>query len=336
MKNVLKRIAIIVIVILAVVAVSAGIAYVATNGDYRPPATVDTDPTLPQITLGSHAFHSETFGSPENPTLVVLHGGPGGDYRYLLNLQVLADDYFVVFYDQRGSGLSTRVEANTLTTQDMIDDLDLFVEHYSPDQPIYLIGHSWGAMLAAGYIGQHPEKVAKVVLAEPGALTDAAMEQFLAHFSSILDVDFMLSVVPVFFEALHIADAQERADYIAGRTSSMWENDPANPYHCPGVNHERLVWRSGAAASDAILANARHADGTPDLSILSENAHNFTNPVLFLASACNAWLGEDLQRQQAALFPVAEVVVIENAGHNMFIDNPEASLAAVRAYFNES
>jgi len=55
---------------------------------------------------------------------------------------------------------------------------------------------------------------------------------------------------------------------------------------------------------------------------------------LFLASECNTWLGEDTQQIHANLFPNAEVKVIQNAGHYMFNDNLEESLAAVRAYFN--
>ncbi len=333
MNTVLRRIAFSIAIIFVVLIGVTVLGYTMTNGDYSLPATVDMDASLPQIMLGGKNFHSETFGDRSNPTLIVLHGGPGADYRYLLDLRVLADTYFVVFYDQRGSGLSSRVDAETLTTQDMIDDLDLFVDHYSPDKQVYVIGHSWGAMLASAYVGQHPDKVAKLVLAEPGALTNETMGQFEQHFSSVIDADFILSVVPIMFESLHIADAGERADYFAGRTSALWESDAKNPYHCPSTVLKHLSWRAGSAVSNAILASTKTLNGTTDVSILSENAHRFIHKVLFLASACNTWLGEDLQRQHAALFLSAEVVVIKNAGHYLFNDNLDDSLKAVRAYF---
>ena len=63
--------------------------------------TVDDDSSLPSITFDGYTFHSETFGNPENPIVVALHGGPGGDYRYMLPLEELSDDYFVIMYDQR-------------------------------------------------------------------------------------------------------------------------------------------------------------------------------------------------------------------------------------------
>ena len=334
MSKILKALALGFTLLIAITLIGFIIAFLSTDGDYTIPETVDHDPLVPGIELNGIKFHSETFGDSENPMLIVLHGGPGADYRYLLDLQVLADQYFVVFYDQRGSGLSTRIGAETLTVQDMINDLDLFVEHYSPDNPIYLIGHSWGAMLASGYVGQYPDKVVKVVLAEPGGLTNETMAQFMDNFASTMDMDLMLKIVPVWFESLHIADSENRADYFSGRTASIWGSDAENPYQCPGQSETYPSWRSGSAVSNGILANARAVDGTLDVSVLSQNVNRFTLPVLFLASECNTWLGEDLQRQHTVLFPSAYVVVIENAGHYMFNDNLEESLVAIRAYFN--
>lgn len=71
--------------------------FVSTNGSYSVPATVADDPTLPSVTIDGVTFHAETFGDSNNPVVVVVHGGPGGDYGYLLNLRALSDDYFVVF-----------------------------------------------------------------------------------------------------------------------------------------------------------------------------------------------------------------------------------------------
>ena len=78
------------------------------------PRTVTEDLTLPAIEMNGARFHVQTFGNPANPVIVFLHGGPGGDYRSLLALgerhngYSLADDYFLVYWDQRGSGLSER------------------------------------------------------------------------------------------------------------------------------------------------------------------------------------------------------------------------------------
>jgi proline iminopeptidase len=85
--------------------IAAGLAaifvlfYILTIGQYVVAETVEQDSSIPHITLEGATFHAETYGDPENPVVIVVHGGPGGDYRSLLSLQALADQYFVVFYD---------------------------------------------------------------------------------------------------------------------------------------------------------------------------------------------------------------------------------------------
>ena len=51
---------------------------------------------------------------------------------------------------------------------------------------------------------------------------------------------------------------------------------------------------------------------------------------LFLG-ACSS-LGADWQRRHAELFLDARIQEIPEAGHQLFFDNPEASLEALRAY----
>src|SRR5262252_8407662 len=80
------------------------------------PPTVAEDRALPASEMNGSRFHVETRGDPSKPVIVMLHGGPGGDYRSLLRLSdrfegySLADDYFLVYWDQRGAGLSERVD----------------------------------------------------------------------------------------------------------------------------------------------------------------------------------------------------------------------------------
>src|SRR3954465_10264209 len=88
------------------------------------PRTVVEDPTLPQIQINGTRLHAESFGDPTAPTVMVLHGGPGSDYRSLLNLKALANDgYRVVFWDQRGAGLSQRHDGSSYTLTGYLADL---------------------------------------------------------------------------------------------------------------------------------------------------------------------------------------------------------------------
>ena len=84
-------------------------SYLGFAGQFLVPATTTDDPALPSRNIAGYRYHLEVFGLPTRPVVIVLHGGPGGDYRSLLPLRPLSDDYQLVFYDQRGSGLSPRV-----------------------------------------------------------------------------------------------------------------------------------------------------------------------------------------------------------------------------------
>ena len=95
------------------------------------PKTVTGDASIPAIDMNGARFHAETFGTPTDPMVVMLHGGPGADYRSMLNAKALANDgYFVIFYDQRGSGLSQREDKNRYSIQLMLDDLGAVISHY--------------------------------------------------------------------------------------------------------------------------------------------------------------------------------------------------------------
>jgi proline iminopeptidase len=112
------------------------------------PPTVAEDATLPAIEMNGSRFHLETFGNPANPVIMFLHGGPGSDYRSLLRLAErhngysLADEYFLVYWDQRGTGLSKRHDKDVLTIATYTNDLDSLVNRYSPGKPVLLIGES--------------------------------------------------------------------------------------------------------------------------------------------------------------------------------------------------
>lgn len=299
------------------------------------PRTVADDPALPRVELGGVLLHAEAHGDPEAPVVVVIHGGPGGDYRNLLVLKALADDYRVVFYDQRGTGLSARVPDGELTFESSLDDLDRVVRHYGGGEPVRLVGHSWGGMLAAYYASRHPERVARVAMAEPGVLTTRELQDFVADMQPSLDLALLGHVGAAWLETLRVWGPDDHAaqDYFIGRVmQAPGDQNPMNRYWChgqaPAAAHE--VWRVGAAAQQAVLSSATQPDGT--LALPPLDAERYDRPALFIASACNAWIGEARQREHAAMFPRGRVVVIEDAGHLMFTDQPEQSLAVLREY----
>lgn len=314
------------------------VLYFAHSGDYEVPATTADDPSLPAIELDGYRFHAQTFGDPRNQTVLVLHGGPGGDYRSILPLADLADEYHVVFYDQRGAGLSPRVSAEQLTVDRYIEDVHLFVREFSPVSPVALIGHSWGAMLASLYIGTHPENVAKAVLAEPGFLDHEHMQIYnertgMANLRPSRAV--MASMTAAWAESLHVdgPDDQARSDYLMGRFfTTPIADHPLGGYYRDGdiANAAGESWRFGALAARAVPESGMDENGR--LRDLAAGVDRWAGTALFIAGSENSIIGPDHQRSQTARFPRARLAVIEGAGHTMFGEKPEESLRVVREY----
>ncbi|MCA9658033.1 MAG: alpha/beta fold hydrolase, partial [Myxococcales bacterium] len=272
---------------------------------------------------------------PANPTVIVLHGGPGGDYRNLRALEALADDYFVVFYDQRGTGLSPRVPSAELTFDGSIDDLHRVVLHYGGGSPVALIGHSWGGMMAAYYATRRPEFVARAALAEPGVLTDAELAEFMDLMRPKLSPGLLWYLAGALLQSLRVRgpDRDASRDYLVERMMhAPGEGNALNRYWCDGQAPAAAseMWRVGARAMQAIQAETRKPDGGVRMPPLDPSA--YTGELLFIASRCNTLIGVERQRSHAAMFPSARVAIIEDAGHLMFTDQPEASLDVLRRY----
>lgn len=98
-------------------------------------------------------------------TLVVLHGGPGFSMDYLAaDLEPLARKHTLIFYDQRGTGRSTLVsDAAALDAQRFAEDLEALRRHFGLER-LALLGHSWGAGVAALYAARHRERVARLII----------------------------------------------------------------------------------------------------------------------------------------------------------------------------
>lgn len=337
--KVVKTLGKIVLILVVVLVALFAAGYLLTIGEYNVPETVAQDPSLAQINIDGYSYHAEKYGDPANPVVISVHGGPGGDYRSILTLQALADEYYVVFYDQRGAGLSPRVNPEEITLESTISDLDSVVDHFGKGQKVNLVGHSWGAMLASAYLGRYPQKIDHVVLAEPGFLNSEFAEEWTAGTQMRFSPGVLYYFLKTKLESLHVREPDDQAadDYF-GHQINLYQGDdhPQASYYCQGDKpNENVSWRFGAAAANAISQEAVDQEGNFDIN-LADGVDQFEQKVLFITGECQQLIGADFQSRQMALFPSAELVVIPNAGHEMFFENPEASVEAVRAYLNAS
>lgn len=293
--------------------------------------TVTEDNSLPRFTLSDGTIlHLETFGDPDSTMLLVLHGGPGGDYEGLSVLQTLSNHYFVVLFDQRGSGLSQRLPIEELTPPKFIEDIDEIVNTYSNNKPIYLLGHSWGGALATYYVQQHPEKVAKLLLAEPGACYGAAAE--VANTTAFIFSSYGLHEMLNSGSYLSFDN-----DNIADYRMSVFVNSDVGDYRdfaSPEELQELSFTRFGFFAGYAVNDWQGNFDGTYDYDFTSGIKENYFGETLILASDKSQRLGYDFQLQyHVPKFNNCAITKIENEGHFFIELNPELALPLIDAFF---
>jgi len=110
----------------------------------------------------------------------------------------------------------------------------------------------------------------------------------------------------------------------------------ANPgYWCNQTPPESVQgWRFSYDAYQNVAASVFDENGEQISAI--EGIERFENEVLFMAGSCNTVIGEEFQRKQMEYFPSARLVIIEGSGHELFAEQSQQSIAAVREYLGQS
>lgn len=95
--------------------------------------------------------------------LVLLHGGPDFDHGYLLpDMDLLSDAFRLIYYDQRGRGKSAG-KPEDVSIESEVKDLE-GLRKYLRLEPLAVLGHSWGGLLALEYALRHPERMSHLIL----------------------------------------------------------------------------------------------------------------------------------------------------------------------------
>ena len=134
-----------------------------SHGDGRVNAVPD-DSGLIEIDREGHRVYYERYGHADE-TLLVLHGGPGGNSDLMRIFGSLSTPSLqVVMWDQLGGGKSDRPDDDSLwTTSRFVNEVDALREKLGLGQ-VHLLGQSWGGMLSLSYVLEHPEAVKSLVL----------------------------------------------------------------------------------------------------------------------------------------------------------------------------
>ncbi len=112
--------------------------------------------------------------------VVFLSGGPGFEVDYMVPVaDFVPASYQRIFYEQRGTGRSriAKMTAENMTIRHVVADLEALRVQLKQER-LFLVGHSWGGMLAMAYAAAHPDRIDKMILIGPGGPTLEFAEWF--------------------------------------------------------------------------------------------------------------------------------------------------------------
>lgn len=135
--------------------------------------------------------------------VLIVHGINDHKGRYVLLQEDLAKAGYTGFaFDQRGFGLSGGKRTDVARYQDYHDDLCAILELIRaeyPNEKIFLLGHSLGALISATYCIDHPGLVDGLILSSP-AFKVPSLPFYLEGLRTLLY--FLMPKVPIPYPSL--------------------------------------------------------------------------------------------------------------------------------------
>ncbi len=126
------------------------------------------------------------FAMGRGPTIVLLHGAGSSVQHWLPTARWLAREHRVVLVELPGHGLSPMPQPITLERAAEALDLALAAES---KEPVVLVGHGVGGLVAAAEALEHPERVRALVLVETALKPQLEGEERRERLESI-DLDY--------------------------------------------------------------------------------------------------------------------------------------------------
>ncbi|HAT32310.1 MAG TPA: alpha/beta hydrolase [Janthinobacterium sp.] len=213
--------------------------------------------------------HLRHWGREGAPKLFMVHGWMDVSASFQFVVDHLQGDWHVIAPDWRGFGLSERPRADTYWFPDYVADLDAILRHYSPDQPVNLLGHSMGGNVVGIYAGARAGRVRKLINLEGFGMKASRPEQAPARYATWLDELIEPALMRPYASRQAVAArlqktnprlSDERADFLsqhwaAQNAAGQWEilGDPRHKFASPLLYHVEEVMACWSAITAPVL-----------------------------------------------------------------------------------
>ncbi len=269
---------------------------------------------------GTRLFY-KTMGSGE--PIVVLHGGPGFDHRqFLPYIWGLAEHNKVFLFDQRGTGLSSGpVDASSISIDNFIADIE-GIRVTLGIEKMNLLGHSWGGILAMYYGIRHPENLKTLVLASTSASFESFAEMRANYEADRLPEDAAL------MQEIYSSNDYQNGDPQA--VEKFWR-----VYFKPYFPDQSLAAKMDLQFTENTIKNANDVAGHIFASTgefdLHADLQSIHCPTLVIHGASDPMPVKYAEMIHASISG-SELVIVEGAGHWLFVDATDEFVSSVRDF----
>lgn len=274
----------------------------------------------------AHPLYWALYGPADVPPIVVLHGGPGAHHEYLLPQMLrLGEHGPLLFYDQRGGGRSRTDSRAPVTWQTHVADLAAVVREFDVT-PFTLVGYSWGGLLALFYAieatGGSVPTPDRMVLIDPAPISRAFRTQYDAEYARrqsdrrIVEMREALAASGLRQEDPEAYRQRAFELSVAGYFADPSRASDLTPFRVIG-RVQQSVWDSlGEYDLQSDLAQVV----APTLIV-----HGRQDPIPLASSEA-----------AAQAMPDARLVILENAGHVPYVEQPDALFAAIDQFLADT
>jgi pimeloyl-ACP methyl ester carboxylesterase len=267
---------------------------------------------MPEININGYVtyYEDDDFTDPwRSRQTILIQDGFGRNSQFWRHwVPMLAGDYRVIRRDLRGHGGSGDPGPSYPWTFDnLVRDLGAFCDALRPDD-VHLLGESTGGMLAVGYAATHPARLRSLTLcATPKTIGPAGQKLFAFGRAS-------------WQKALEEMGSEGWARELLSRPGTSPSTDPAQI--------EWSIRQFGRASASSLVGYSKVISTTDITPLLPE----VKVPTLILAPTRSAATSIKEQESISVALPQSEIVQIDGAGHEIYIDRPEECVAVLRNF----
>lgn len=293
----------------ALVAVLAGVGYLYQTTSERRDLREHPAPGR-LVDIGGHSLHLHCVGTGQ-PT-VILEAGLGNDTNHWTFVQSDAAELTrVCTYDRAGLGWSDAGPRPRTATR-VVEDLALLLHRADVPGPYVLVGHSNGGPYARLFAAAYPDRVAGLVLVDPNPGAAGGCEELPAGMRTTYGT--LVALAPVGVPRLLM-------DALFPLTASPLPSAEREAHRVLRVRTGavRALW-SERQSTCSMLEAVRNVEHAADLPIIVLSAERGSPGGGHLT---------DLHREMAGGLNALEFTVVEESGHWIHLDRPDAVVAAV-------